>query len=365
MKNICWLLIINVIALFAIGITVQYSSVGGKWSHFLIQQLAVFCISLPLVIIAVQFIEIESYAYLIYTATIALLIAVNYFGLQIMGATRWIKVGFFTFQPSEFTKVGLILALARYFHNQSVYKMREFRKLLTALIITLLPIVLVLKQPNLGTAIIMLFIGASIIFTATIKRLHLAICGILSVCAAPALWPFLRNYHKQRILSFLNPSADPLGIGYNAHQSQIAIGSGGLLGKGFISGSQTQLHFLPERRTDFAFAVLSEEWGFCGSMTFILLYTLLLGTIFIVAIRSKDYFSKFVSIGVFAFFSANFFINIGMNIGILPIIGDPLPFLSYGGSITLASLICIGLLFSDKTQKKEEAHFYIRKKKAN
>ncbi|MFP3033893.1 MAG: rod shape-determining protein RodA, partial [Wolbachia sp.] len=175
----------------------------------------------------------------------------------------------------------------------------------------------------------------------------------LGIFAVPAIWPFLRPYHKQRILSFLDSSVDPLGIGYNAQQSQIAIGSGGLLGKGFVNGSQTQLGFLPEKHTDFAFAVLSEEWGFLGSMALILLYTTLLAIILSIAYRSKNYFSKSVSIGIFAFFSAHFFINIGMTMGLLPVIGDPLPFLSYGGSTTAASLICIGLLLAIKADEQQ------------
>lgn len=170
-------------------------------------------------------------------------ISSKFFGSHIMGATRWIRIGSISLQPSEFAKVGLILALARYFDKQSVYKMMEFKILLKALIIIFLPVFLVLKQPNLGTAVIMLFIGISIIFTAIIKRSHSVICGTLGIFAVPAIWPFLRPYHKQRILSFLDSSVDPLGIGYNAQQSQIAIGSGGLLGKGFVNGSQTQLGF--------------------------------------------------------------------------------------------------------------------------
>ncbi|MDD9336804.1 MAG: rod shape-determining protein RodA [Wolbachia sp.] len=355
MKKIYWLLVINVIALFFIGIAVQYSSAGGKWLPFAAHQLMVFCV-FSLLVIIMPFLELEFYlkhAYFFYIAAIILLLIVNLFGSHTMGATRWLKIGSVSLQPSEFAKIGLILALAHYFDGQSVYKIMEFKRLLKALIIILLPVLLVLKQPNLGTAIIMLFIGASMILTAIIKRSQLTICGALGIVSIPAVWPFLHDYHKQRILSFLNPAVDPLGIGYNAQQSQIAIGSGGLFGKGFVNGSQAQLGFLPEKHTDFAFAVLSEEWGFLGSMTLILLYTSLLTVIFFIAYRSKNYFSKLVSIGIFAFFGAHFFINIGMTIGLLPVIGDPLPFLSYGGSTTSASLICIGLLLSSATSLKD------------
>nr|WP_237342978.1 rod shape-determining protein RodA [Wolbachia endosymbiont of Folsomia candida] len=343
------------IALFSIGIAVQYSSAGGKWVPLAVHQLVIFSAFFILAII-MSFIELDFYqkhAYFFYTASIILLLFVNFFGMHIMGATRWIRIGSINLQPSEFAKVGLILALACYFDKQSVYKMMEFKKLLKALIIIFLPVLLVLKQPNLGTAIIMLFVGASIIFTAIIKRSHLVICGTLGIFSVPAIWPFLRSYHKQRILSFLDSSVDPLGIGYNAQQSQIAIGSGGMFGKGFVNGSQSQLGFLPEKHTDFAFAVLSEEWGFLGSMALIFLYTTLLAIIFSIAYRSKNYFSKLVSIGVFAFFGAHFFINIGMTIGLLPVIGDPLPFLSYGGSTTSASLICIGLLLAIKANERD------------
>jgi rod shape determining protein RodA len=197
-----------------------------------------------------------------YIAAVTSLLLVNLFGSHVMGATRWIRIGPVSLQPSEFAKAGLILALARYSTKQSVYKMMEFQRLFKAFIIIFLPVFLVLKQPNLGTAVIMLFIGASIIFTAIIKRSHLIVFGTIGILVIPTIWPFLRPYHKQRILSFLDSSGDPLGIGYNAQQSQIAIDSGGLLGKGFLNGSQTQLGFLPEKRIDFAFAVLGEEWGF-------------------------------------------------------------------------------------------------------
>jgi rod shape determining protein RodA len=365
LRKLRWMLIVNVIALFSIGIIVQYSSAGGKWLPFAAHQLMVFCIFLPLIIIMLL-LEPEfyfKYAYFFYTAAMILLLTVNFFGLHIMGAQRWIKIGSISLQPSEFAKVGLILALSRYFSEKSVYKMMEFKSLFKALLVVFVPILLVLKQPNLGTAIITLLIGASIVFTATTQRAHLVICGIFSVLTIPTIWPFLRNYHKQRILSFLNPSVDPLGIGYNAQQSQIAIGSGGLFGKGFVSGSQTQLGFLPEKRTDFAFAVLSEEWGFLGSMILIILYTSLLTIIFLIAYRSKNYFSKLMSIGIFAFFGAHFFINIGMTIGLLPVIGDPLPFLSYGGSTTSASLICIGLLLNSAAPLKISENHSIFKNK--
>lgn len=339
------LLIINVIAIFSLGIAVQYSSAGGKWSPLATHQIAMFCMSLPVVILLL-YLELERYSYLVYTLTIILLLIVNYCGIHIMGATRWIRIGHISLQPSEFAKIGLILALARYFSKKSVYKIIELRRLLEVIIMIIIPVLLVLKQPNLGTAVIMLCIGTAIIFSALIKTSHLLICGSLSILMIPATWPFLHNYHKKRIISFLNPSKDPLGIGYNAKQSQIAIGSGDLFGKGFVNGSQTQLGFLPEKHTDFAFAVLSEELGFLGSMTLISLYSLLLIISYIIAHRVRNYFFKHVSIGVFAFFSSHFFINIGMTIGFLPVIGDPLPFLSYGGSITLTSLICIGLLLA-------------------
>ncbi|QKX02615.1 rod shape-determining protein RodA [Wolbachia endosymbiont of Dirofilaria (Dirofilaria) immitis] len=344
----------NVIALFCIGIVIQYSSAGGKWVPFAVHQLAVFSFFF-LLAIAMSFIELSfylKYAYFFYIAAIIALLVVNFFGLSVMGSTRWIKIGSVSLQPSEFAKVGLMLALARYFSEQSLYKMMEFQKLFKALIIVFLPVFLVLKQPNLGTAMIMLFIGASIIFTSIIKGYHLIVFGVFGILMIPAIWSFLRPYHKQRILSFLDSSTDPLGIGYTAQQSQIAIGSGGLLGKGFVSGSQTQLGFLPERCTDFAFAVLGEEWGFLGSMALVFLYTMLLAIIFFIAYGSKNYFSKLLSIGIFSFFGAHFFINIGMTISLLPIIGDPLPFLSYGGSTTASSLICIGLLFNCVTSEE-------------
>ncbi|WP_333023117.1 rod shape-determining protein RodA [Wolbachia endosymbiont of Pentidionis agamae] len=345
LEVICWLLIINVSALFLIGLSVQYSCAGGKWAP-LIHQLIIFFIFSFLIIIML-FLKSEfflRYSYVIYTFTIIALLITNCLDFHVAGTTRWLRIGSMNLQPSECTKISIILALARYFHNRSVYRILELRTLFKAIAIILLPVILVLMQPNLGTATIMLFIGASIIFTVILRKKHLITCVVIGISTIPAFWPFMRSYHKKRILSFLDLSTDPLGIGYNAKQSQIAIGSGGLFGKGFVNGSQTQLGFLPAKRTDFVFSVLSEEWGFIGSMVVMLLYTLLIITILTLSIQVKDYFSKLISIGVFAFFAAHFFVNIGMTIGFLPIIGDPLPLLSYGGSITSASLICIGLL---------------------
>ncbi|QKX01925.1 rod shape-determining protein RodA [Wolbachia endosymbiont of Cruorifilaria tuberocauda] len=365
LKNIYLLLIINVIALFCVGIIIQYSSSGGNWVPFAIHQLVIFASFFPLAI-AMSFIELDfylRYAYFFYIVTVITLSIVSFFGLPIMGSTRWIRIGSFSLQPSEFAKLGLILALARYFNKQSVYKMMEFQKLFKALIAIFLPILLVLKQPNLGTAMVMFFIGTSIMFTSIVRRLHLVVFGILGVLIVPSVCFFFRPYHKKRILSFLDSSSDPLGIGYSAQQSQIAIGSGGLLGKGLSRGSQTQLGFLPESHTDFAFAVLSEEWGFLGSITLIFLYNMLLTIIFSIAYRSRNYFYKLVSIGIFAFFSAHFFINVGMTIGLLPVIGDPLPFISYGGSTTATSLMCIGLLLNCVASEKNlrlSSRFYLQ-----
>ncbi|MDG7056026.1 MAG: rod shape-determining protein RodA [Wolbachia endosymbiont of Meromenopon meropis] len=309
-----------------------------------------------LLAIAMSFIETNSYlrySYHFYLVVVTLLLVVNCFGSPIMGATRWIRIGQVSLQPSEFAKVALILALARYFYKQSIYKMMKIQRLFEACIIIIIPVFLTLKQPNLGTGMIMLFIGASIVFTTIVKRSHLIVFVMIGILVGPTIWPFLRPYHKQRILSFLDSSVDPLGIGYTAQQSKIAIGSGGLFGKGFVNGSQTQLGFLPEKRTDFAFAVLCEEWGFLGSTVLIFLYTTLLTIIFFIACRLQNYFSKLVSIGIFAFFSVHFTINVGMTIDLLPVIGDPLPFLSYGGSTTAASLICVGLLLSMITSEKK------------
>ncbi|WFW29913.1 MAG: rod shape-determining protein RodA [Wolbachia endosymbiont of Menacanthus eurysternus] len=345
-RKIYLLLVVNVILLFCIGIIVQYSSSGGRWMPFAIHQLIIFFFFF-LLAIAMSFVRMGfylKYSYHFYILGIVLLLLVFFFGSYVMGAKRWIKIWIINLQPSEFVKVGLILALSRYFSKQNMYKIIRFQSLFKALVIAFIPILLVLGQPNLGTAIIMLFIGVSIIFIAIIKKFHLVILGLIGIFMMPVAWFFLRPYHKQRILSFLDSSIDPLGIGYNAQQSQIAIGSGGFFGKGFINGSQTQLGFLPEKRTDFAFAVLGEEWGFLGVMFLIFLYNTLLLVIIFIAYRSRNYFSKLVSIGIFAFFSIHFTINIGMTVGLLPIIGDPLPFLSYGGSAIAASLICVGLL---------------------
>lgn len=280
----------------------------------------------------------------LYAAGCALLVLILVDGVVAGGARRWLAIGGFRFQPSEFMKVGLILALARVFSAESApSEGYTLGSLYLPCLVMGLPVGLIVVEPDLGTALCLLLIGGSMLLvkgvrTKTLFRLFLA--GL--VLAIPA-WNSLKDYQKQRVLTFLSPEEDPLGTGYHAIQSQIAVGSGSLTGKGFFQGTQTQLRFLPEQTTDFIFSVLAEEWGFLGSVSVIFLYAYLMYRLLVVSIKSSDQYSAFVCLGVAALVFWHVIINIGMVVGVLPVVGLTLPFLSFGGSSVVTVLAGIGL----------------------
>ncbi|QXK92373.1 rod shape-determining protein RodA [Neoehrlichia mikurensis] len=347
MSKINYLLIMNVICLFLIGISIQYSASGGQWTPFASHQLNIFILSLPLVVM-ISCIKVDKYikyVYHIYVMAFILLSLIHMCGISVMGATRWIRFGKFNFQPSEFAKIALIFVLARYFYDKNFYQLMELKNIVGCILVVLPLILLVLKQPNLGTASIMLAISLLVMFIAVNSR-YLILFFIVLVGVSPVMWNFLHFYQKSRIISFFHPEKDPLGSGYNTLQSQIAIGSGRLYGKGFVKGSQAQLSFLPEKQTDFVFTLFSEERGFVGVIILFVLYSLLINTGLYIALCAENTFHKLVAVGISMFFFMHFIVNIGMVTGMLPIVGVPLPFLSYGGSVTLTSMVLIGMLLS-------------------
>lgn len=258
-------------------------------------------------------------------------------------AGRWIRVGFFNFQPSEFFKLILIVTLAHYFSTRNV---RKFSVLFVGIVMTGIPFVLVLLQPNLGTAFVFLVLFFSIAYLAGANKKHLFILLLIGLLMSPFFWMALKSYQKQRILIFLNPWTDPLGKGYNILQSKITIGSGGLIGKGFLRGTQTKLAFLPEYHTDFIFCLLAEEFGLFGVIVLFLLYYTFLSRIWKISDTTQDDFGKLVSAGIMVMFLTQIFVNIGMATGILPVAGLPLPFLSYGGSALLVCFIGTALIYN-------------------
>jgi len=294
----------------------------------------------------------------LYALTLFSLFFVLTAGRTIMGAQRWLSVGDFSFQPSELGKFTLILLLAKYFSRKNMRDVVSradpsnfFKGLVLPLGLVLLPAGLVLIQPDLGTAIVYMFIFIAIGFLAGVPRRFMI--GLLGFGLAlfPFFWHFLKGYQKARLLVFLNPNIDPLGAGYTVIQSKIAIGSGRLFGKGWMSGTQSQLNFLAERHTDFIFSVWGEEWGFIGSLVLVFLYGLLVLMILRVAETAKDTFGRLFCVGVASLLFFHIFVNIAMNIGACPIVGLPLPFMSYGGSSLVINLVAIGIVLNIARQK--------------
>jgi rod shape determining protein RodA len=289
---------------------------------------------------------IARHAYVIYGFSIALLIVVFFVGTAVKGSQRWINLGGFSFQPSELMKLTLIPALARYFDEHRLTRPYRLRELAIPFLIVFLPFLIILRQPDLGTALMLLIIFASMVIFVGVrwKSVLLAASGLLILL--PPAWFFLKEYQKQRILTFLNPDQDPLGTGYHILQSMIAIGSGGFFGKGFLKGSQTQLKFLPEQQTDFIFSVFAEEWGFLGGLILVLIFLALILWGVKIARHARDYTGMLIALGITMLIFWEVFINIGMVLGILPVVGIPLPFLSYGGSSLVVMMAAVGLLLN-------------------
>lgn len=294
----------------------------------------------------------------LYLFSFASLAAVLTMGRAIMGAQRWIDLGEISFQPSELGKFTLILLLARYYGLRSAYgpeaqsfKSNILKTLIIPLMLTMVLTGLVLIQPDLGTAIVYVFIFASIAFLAEVPIRYLAGLAASALVLAPFFWHFLKDYQKSRLLVFLNPNIDPLGAGYTIIQSKIAIGSGGFFGKGWMAGTQSQLNFLAERHTDFIFSVIGEEWGFLGSLSLIVLFGLLVLMILRVSEMAKDAYGRLLCAGVAALLFFHSFINIAMNVGACPVVGLPLPFISYGGSSLVINLIAVGIVLNIARQK--------------
>jgi rod shape determining protein RodA len=280
-----------------------------------------------------------------YVAVVLLLLVVVLVVGKIRGgAQRWISLGAFNFQPSEFAKIAVALALARYFSGKYQYGGIGLMDTLPAIGMVLVPFLLVALQPDLGTAGVFLFILAGMMVVACVKWRVLGLFAGLGAAVVPGLWFFMKDYQRQRVLTFLDPERDPLGAGYHVIQSKIAVGSGGVLGKGYLQGTQGALRFLPEKHTDFAFAVFSEEWGFLGSALLLILFLLLVYRLFYLTIRSQDRFASFACGGVAVYFLTHIVINLAMVCGLFPVVGIPLPFVSYGGSSMLTNMLALGMV---------------------
>ncbi|MDY6407455.1 MAG: rod shape-determining protein RodA [Pseudomonadota bacterium] len=335
-----------IILVVCMGITVLYSVAGGNFSPWAIKQTARFGLSLVFLFFF-SFINLRflmKYAYLFYGISLILLILVSIIGHTGMGAQRWLNLGFFMLQPSELMKIGLILALARYFHGSGIDEIRTIRYMVPPTLMMLCPVAFILDQPDLGTAMMLVFATGAIFYLVGVQLWKFFALFSLALLSFPIIWSFLHTYQKRRILTFLNPESDPTGAGYHITQSKITLGSGGLFGKGFLGGTQSRLNFIPENQTDFILTVLCEEFGFIGALLLLILYTIIIIYGFIIAHRSKSFFGKILALGLTVNFALYVFINMGMVMGLMPVVGVPLPLMSYGGTAMMTLFIGFGMI---------------------
>jgi rod shape determining protein RodA len=346
--QINWGLILIVTATAAIGVAMLYSAANGSWNPWATRQIARYAVGL-VILITIALVDIRfwwRYSYLLYAVLLALLIAVEVVGSIGMGAQRWVNLGVIKLQPSELMKVGLALALARYFHGASTEDVRRIPYLIVPLLLIALPSALVLKQPDLGTALFLIMIGGAVFFVAGVQLWKFGLVLAAAGAAIPIVWSTLRTYQQKRILTFLDPESDPLGAGYHILQSKIALGSGGLFGKGFMQGSQSHLNFLPEKQTDFIFTMMAEEFGMVGGLVLLGLYILIMIYGFAIGLRSRTHFGRLLAMGLTSMLFLYVFTNIAMVMGLIPVVGVPLPLISYGGTAMLTLMIGIGFLIN-------------------
>jgi rod shape determining protein RodA len=348
LRGIPWGLLLLLGLIAAIGFAMLYSAANGDIDPWASRQMVRFAVVL-VAVIAAALIDIRYWfraAYWVYAAALLLVVAVDLRGIVGMGAQRWIGIGSFQLQPSEVMKIALVLALARYYHCLPPDNIGRIRYLLLPALMIGVPVLLVLKQPDLGTAMMLLAAGGALLFLAGVPLWIFAASAVGAVAAAPLAWSMLRGYQKSRLLTFLDPERDPLGAGYHILQSKIALGSGGLFGKGFLQGTQSHLSFLPEKQTDFIFTMIAEEFGLVGGLILLALYFAVLVYAFAIAMRSRSRFGCLLGLGIATNFFLYAFINTAMVTGLIPVVGVPLPLISYGGTAMIAVLLGFGMLMN-------------------
>lgn len=347
--QINWSLWLLVGACVAVGLAMQYSAAGASWDPWASNQFkkyAVFATAM-LVLSVIDIRTVLRYAYIIYAINFLLLVVVEVKGAMGGGAVRWIAVpGIGTFQPSETMKFVLILALAKYFHRLSYEDVGRVGLLIVPSLLVAAPMLLVLRQPDLGTAVVIGLGGVVMFLLAGVRWWKFALIGIAGLAASPFIWSLMKPYQKRRVLVLLNPESDPLNSGYHILQSKIAMGAGGLTGRGFTNGTQSHLNFLPEKQTDFIFTMLAEEFGLLGCLGLMALYVFLMVYGFGVALRARSQFARLLAMGCMVTFSFYVFVNIAMVMGVIPVVGLPLPLVSYGGSALLAVMLGFGLIMN-------------------
>lgn len=360
LANFDWMLFSLVLIIACIGLSTVYSATWSpthNMSSTFIKQLQwiIGGIIVMTVVVAVDYHSWSRFTGLFYGVAIVMLILVLVAGKSAMGAARWISLGPISFQPSELAKLALIAVIAKHLTDNPSTEGLTLKALLTPAALLLVPLILVAKQPDLGTALLFLFVAAALIFVAGINRRTLvgivSSAAVISPFALYLFWNHLKEYQKNRLMVFFNPDTDPTGIGYHVTQSKIAIGSGMLTGKGFLAGTQSHLKFLPERHTDFIFSVFAEEWGLIGSLLLLALYFLLIMRGIEIAHSTKDRLGKYLATGAVTMLFFYVFINLGMTLGIMPVVGVPLPLMSYGGTAMLTTFIAIGILLNVRMRR--------------
>ncbi len=348
-----WGIVLATVMLASAGFAMLYSVADGTWDPWASRQMVRFAIALAIMLI-IAVIDIRYWvavAYPAWFAGILLLFAVEVVGDTGMGGQRWLDLGFMRLQPSELVKIATVMAIARYFHGRSQIQSRSLRSLIVPLLLLLIPFALVVRQPDLGTALMIITGGVAVIFLAGAPAWLFVVSGIGVTAAIPIAWQFLRPYQKDRILTFMNPESDPLGAGYQITQSKIALGSGGMTGKGFLEGTQSHLNFLPEMKTDFIFTVLVEEFGLVGAAIVLALYGIVLTYGLLIGIGCRNQFGRLLASGLAVTLFLYVLINVGMVMGLLPVVGVPLPLISYGGSAMLTWMLAYGLILSVSTHR--------------
>ncbi|MEE9590453.1 MAG: rod shape-determining protein RodA [Hyphomicrobiaceae bacterium] len=350
-----WPLVILVVAIAGIGAAMLYSVAGGSYDPWakrrVVRMLAGLAVLLVFAAIPIR--AWLAIAYPVYIMCLGCLVAVALFGLEMGGAKRWISIAGLAFQPAELMKIAIVLVLARYYQWIPVRRISHPVWLVLPLLLIVMPVALIAKQPDLGTASLIAVLGLAIMFLAGVSLIYFAGVFVTGVAAAPFVWGHMHSYQKERVLTFLEPARDPLGKGYQVLQSKIALGSGGISGKGFLNGTQSQLDFIPEKHTDFIFTMLAEEFGFLGSLALLALYGCLLIILVWMALRCRNHFARLVTFGASLIVFSHMFVNVAMVMGVVPVAGVPLPLVSYGGTSMMVNLAVLGLAASGFSYRHE------------
>ena len=345
-------------AIFLVGLISgfsMYSIDGGSIEYYTQNHLIRFSVFFTLMLF-ISFVNIKVWhatGYIFYLIALGLLIWASFYGVTASGSQRWINLYFINLQPSELMKIAIILCFSKYYHRVQIHNVNNFKNILVSFIILIIPIFLVISQPDLGTSVLIALSGIIVLWLAGLNLKYFVYSSLLLLISAPFVISFLKPYQKLRLLTFFDPGKDPLGAGYQIIQSKIAVGSGGLYGKGFLKGTQGYLEFLPEKHTDFIFTLFSEEFGFIGSIILLILYSIIIFRIIRIGMFSRSFFGRLFCFGFGSAIFVYILVNMSMVLGLLPVVGSPLPIMSYGGSSMLATMIGFGIVMSTKIYSKQ------------